>query len=275
VLRRWDYQQPDLCTFEVEQHKAQSASEIAFAVESKLQSDLFDPDDFKAVVLGFAKAGKLVGPLLDELSEPPATPTTDAIPFLGETAICERLIGIAAKGSIALNVGGTWVVRSSSHASDDEAAGYIRQKAYRTGQELRQMQLGLPSAVGGITVAGAKPPVEPVVVITPIVTPTLQPTPSVKETQNGLTVSGGDLGTMTLPTPQPTPASVKRTEEASTGINLTGSFEKWGLSADKQIEATRLEFKDLTVSQIKQILTRIPSSFKAFLEVSFDLEDET
>ena len=137
------------------------------------------------------------------------------------------------------------------------------------------MQLGLPSAVGGTTVAGAKPPVEPVVVLAPIVTPTPQVTPTVKETQSGLTLSGGEQGAITLPEPQPKPASVRRTEEASTGINLTGSFEKWGLSADKQMEATKLEFKDLTVSQIKQILTRIPSSFKAFLEVSFGEEDET
>lgn len=276
VLRRWNYPKPDLCSFEVEQHKAQGAAEIAFAVENKLQSDLFDPADFEAVVLDFAKAGKLVGALLDELSEPPATPTLDAIPFLGETVICEKLIGIAAKGSIALNVGGAWVVRSSSYTTDEEATGYIRQKAYRTGQELRQMQLGLPGAVGGTAVAGAKPPVEPVVAVPPVVTPTPQPTLTLKETQNGLTVSGGDQGTITPPPlPQPKPPSIRSTEEANTGINLSGSFEKWGLPADKQIQTTKLEFKDLTVSQIKQFLQRIPSSLKAILEISFSEEDET
>lgn len=218
----------------------------------------------------------MVGALLDELSEPPATPTLDAIPFLGETVICEKLIGIAAKGSIALNVGGAWVVRSSSYTTDEEATGYIRQKAYRTGQELRQMQLGLPGAVGGTAVAGAKPPVEPVVAVPPVVTPTPQPTLTLKETQNGLTVSGGDQGTITPPPlPQPKPPSIRSTEEANTGINLSGSFEKWGLPADKQIQTTKLEFKDLTVSQIKQFLQRIPSSLKAILEISFSEEDET
>lgn len=275
VLRRWNYPQPDLCTFEVEQHKAQNAAEIASNVEGKLQSDLFDPDDFETLVLDSAKAGRLVGPFLDDLCEPPANPTVDAIPFLGDTAICERLIAIAAKGSIALNVGGLWVVRSSSHTSDEEAANYIRQKAFRTGQELRQIQLGLPSAVGGTAVAGAKLPVEPITAVTPIVTPTPQPTLTANEPQPSLTASEGDEGTITLPVPQPKPPSTRRTVEASTGINLASSFEKWGLPADGQMQTARLEFEDLTVSQIKQILQRIPSSFKAILEVSFSEEAET
>jgi len=277
ILRRWNYPSPDQCTFEVEQHKAQGPAEIASAVENKLQNDVFDPEDFEDLVLEFAQKGRLVGALLDELSEPPAAPTTDAIPFLGETVIADRLIGIAAKGSIALNVGGVWVARSSSHTGDDEANLYIRPKAYRTGQELRQIQLGLPSAVGGTAVAatpvGAVANALSPVMTSPVATPASQPAPTIKEASQGLALS--TPAPVAAPVqPDVKPPSVRRTEEASTGVNLSGAFEKWGLPTHKQVTLARLEFQGLTVSQIKLLLTKIPSALKAILEVTYSEEDE-
>gem|GEM_PF-3290591 len=59
-----------------------------------------------------------------------------------------------------------------------------------------------------------------------------------------------------------------RTDEPTTGINLSGSFEKWGVSSTQVINSARIEFNDLTAQQIKQILQRIPSTFKAMLEIS-------
>jgi hypothetical protein len=274
VLRRWNYPQPEQCTFEVEQHKAQGA-DIAFAVENKLQADLFDPADLETRVLQFAAAGKHVGALLDDLIEPPAAPSVDAIPYLGETAICEQLIQIAAKGSIALNVGGAWITRASTHTNDQEAAGYIRQRAYRTGQELRQIRLGLPGAVGGTAVAGTKQLEEATPAPKPFIVPTPEPVKTISGGPTGLWVTDPEPSPAELPAqPQPKPPSTKRTNEANTGINLSGSFEQWGLAGDKTVQHTRLEFQNLTVSQVKQVLQRIPSSIKAILEVSYREEDD-
>ncbi|MBI4330980.1 MAG: hypothetical protein HY673_06850 [Chloroflexi bacterium] len=38
------------------------------------------------------------------------------------------------------------------------------------------------------------------------------------------------------------------------------------------LDTAKIEFKDLTVQQMKQILTRLPSSFKASMEVTFTKE---
>ncbi len=84
VLRRWNYQQPDQCIFDVERVTAQGG-EIPTAVEKSLVEDLFDPAEFQSLVLERAKESCLVGDLLDELTEPPPPDTKNAIPFLGET----------------------------------------------------------------------------------------------------------------------------------------------------------------------------------------------
>ena len=90
MLRRWNFQQPDQCVFDVERVTAQGG-EIPTAVEKTLVEDLFDPAEFQSLVLERAKESCLVGDLLDELTEPPPPDTKDAIPFLGETAIYEEI----------------------------------------------------------------------------------------------------------------------------------------------------------------------------------------
>ena len=66
----------------------------------------------------------------------------------------------------------------------------------------------------------------------------------------------------------------KKAEEPASGINLSGCFESWGISSDKTIEAAKIEFSGLTAQQIKQILQRIPSSFKATMEITYTEDDE-
>ncbi len=65
---------------------------------------------------------------------------------------------------------------------------------------------------------------------------------------------------------------VHRTDEATTGINLTACFEKWGIDPSAVLDTTKIEFNNLTVQQVKQILTRLPSSLKASMEVTFTKE---
>ena len=39
------------------------------------------------------------------------------------------------------------------------------------------------------------------------------------------------------------------------------------------LDTAKIEFNNLTVQQVKQILTRLPSSFKASMEVTFTKEE--
>jgi hypothetical protein len=262
VIRRWNFQQPDECIFDMERVAAQGG-EIPNAVEKSLVEDLFDPAEFQDLVLERAKESSLVGDLLDELAEPPPPDTKDAIPFLGETLIYEEILKIVSRGKIVVNAGGTWVGRLPEHSSDEEALRFIRSRAFRSGQEMRQIQLGLPAAVGGTTVTGPgnQPPILPPQPPTgggpqpPVIPPITPPI--------------GPLGPVP---PVPVPTEVHRTDGATTAINLTACFEKWGVDPSAVLDTTKIEFNNLTVQQVKQILTRLPSSLKASMEVTFTKE---
>jgi len=271
VLKKWDFRQPKNCTFEIEK-VSKEAADIPASVEARILSDLFDKMDFKAFVLKRAKDSEVIGSLMDDLIEPPPPNTGDAIPYLGETKTYEFIIDIAAEGEIVLNVGGAWIGRRPEDASEDEARIYIRSKAFRSGQEMRQVQLGLPGAVGGGTVTAAKTSVG--VAVTPpqptgataITQPQLVPTGT--GTPDTLTPLGASGAEQVLP-PTAVIPQIRKSDEPATSLNLSGCFEKWGVPSSQILDAAHIEFNGLTAQQVKQILQRIPSNYKALLEITY------
>lgn len=281
VLRQWDYQQPQNCSFEIEKITAKGGN-ISAAIEAKILSDLFDQTEFKQFVLKRAKDSDFVGSLMDDLTEPPPPKTGEAIPFLGETKVYEFVLDIAASGDLVLNVGGTWIGRRPEDTTDEDARRYIQGKAFRTGQEMRQIQLGLPGAVGGGTVPGTDLPsgdtTQPGTGGTTTPKPTGDdgnPPPSGGGTAGENGEPKGHDGTGGGASPKPVPISKnKKSEGSATGINLSGCFESWGVPTSQTIETATVEFSGLTVQQVKQILQRIPSTFKATLEIAYKEEEE-
>ena len=279
VLRKWDFQQPQNCAFEIEKITAQGG-DIPTAVEEKILSDLFDQTEFKQFVLKRAKDSDFVGSMMDDLTEPPPPNTGETIPFLGETKIYEFVLEIAASGDLVLNVGGTWIGRRPEDANDEDALRYIRGKAFRSVQENRQIQLGLPGAVGGGTVTVPNVPAGGVNTTGAggIVSPTPMggngtPYPTGNYGGGAVVDSGGadgNAGNQGITPPPPTSINKsKKSEEPATGINLSGCFETWGVPTSQTIETARIEFAGLTAQQIKQILQRIPSTFRATLEIFY------
>ncbi len=279
VLRKWDFQQPRNCSFEIEKISEQGG-DIPTAVEARILSDLFDQTEFKQFVLARAKDSDFVGSMMDDLTEPPPPNAGEAIPFLGETKIYEFVLEIAATGDLVVNVSGTWIGRRPKDATDEDALRYIRGKAFRTGQEMRQIQLGLPGAVGGGTVTVPPPP--PGTTIPPVSGETVQPGATGGNgisyppgtSGGGGTVGGAEpVGTTgfggTTPPVVPIPTIKTNKSEPATGINLSGCFETWGVPTSQPIETARIELSGLTAQQIKQILQRIPSTFKATLEIAY------
>lgn len=281
VLRQWDYPQPQNCIFEIEKITEQGA-DIPPAVERKILSDLFDHNEFKTFVLQGAKDADTVGSLMNDLIEPPSVFTTEAIPFLGETKLYEFILDLAATGVVVLNVAGTWVGRRPEDETDEDALRFIRSKAFKTGQEMRQIQLGLPGAVGGVAVTGTAH-------TSPVTTPngngtSTQPTqPTIPDASGaggagtvqdgGATEAcGGSQPTETVPAESKTVTHTFKSDEPATALNLSGYFEKWKVPATA-IESAKIEFNGLTAQQIRQILQRIPSAYKASLEISFTEED--
>ncbi|MBN1547395.1 MAG: hypothetical protein JW902_12120, partial [Syntrophaceae bacterium] len=146
-------------------------------------------------------------------------------------------------------------------------------KKYCAGPEMRKIQLSMPNVLGASTV---KPTPKPVTAETP--TPGTVPAADAKAPSPQSPFPGN--GTVTPPTTPALPLSVQekgiktyKIYEPSLAVNLTGAFEKWGVSSDSTLKSTKIEFTDLSVNQVKQILMRIPSSIKASLEVTYEEED--
>ncbi|OCQ93485.1 hypothetical protein BCD64_00890 [Nostoc sp. MBR 210] len=298
ILRHWNFQQPRDCVFEVERHGA-SGIEIPTTVETKIRSDLFDQAEFQQFVLGCAKESRVVGDILQQLVEPPAKPSVEAIPYLGDTVIYEEILKVAATGKLFLNLNGTWIGRLPEHTDNAQALLYLQQKAFRIGNDLRQVQLGHSDEVGGSTVTGSSlthltSPSQPngsyqVEVTSTRDGITMPPTPLQPIDRNQVLTLDGEKARLTpvspplvgegngsippVAIPLPPRRKSQRTHEQSTGINLSGQFEKWGLAAATPLSTAKLEFTDMTVQQLKQVLQKLPPVLKAHLEVSY-LEDE-
>src|SRR5690606_3340849 len=122
--------------FDVERVNAQG-EDIPGQVEDTIFTALFDPTTFEKSVLQIARDSGVVGDVLDMLYEPPPSPDSTAIPFVGDTRVYESIMGMAARGLVALNVDGTWIGRTADHNDDEQAFRFIRSRAFRSGSEMR------------------------------------------------------------------------------------------------------------------------------------------
>ena len=281
ILSKWDFQEPANCVFEVEKITEQG-NEISTAIERKIFSDQFDRNEFRTFILGCAKDADLVGSVIDDLVEPPPSCTRVTIPFIGEIRLYETILGIAAEGDIVLNVGGYWIGRRTEDVTDEDALRYIRTKASRTGQEMRQVQLGLPGSVGGGSVSGTAPvpqPTSPTTATGTGVTP--QPQIPGSATQGGAgtvnesttPITGGGTTVVDPPKPKQNVSRTLNVEDPTSGLNLSGCFEKWRIKPETPLESARINLSGLTAHQVKQILLKIPSAYKATLEVTYTEEE--
>ena len=273
VLQSWDFQNPQNCKFNIEQI-TKSGSEIVNEVEKNIRENIFAFEDFEAMAEEAAANTQTVGAFLSELKEPPVKSGAEPVPYLGETYIYEQILRVAASGKIYLNVGGSWLGKKSDHANDQVTLQMLRTKASKRGKELYDILLGKPDVVGTDTVT--LPPQPPATTISSI--PDFPVAPSVNG--SGIPVSrlsgdgpicggviefpGDDLpGTII----NVEPATVKRSEEKTT-LNLSGELENWGLAAADKIPLARLEFKGLTVKELKILLQKLPPTTRAILEVT-------
>jgi hypothetical protein len=287
VLKRWDFPNPDDCRFEVERVGAKGG-EIPAKVEELLVKRLYDPTEFQKLVLAYAAKSATAGDILDEIVEAPGAPDKDAMAYLGDTQTCEEILKVAAKGKIILNVDGTWVSRLPEHADEDDALRFIRARAFRSGQDMRRVQLGLPGAAAGSAVSGPRAAGAGAGTTT---STSAQPGAGQPGSvppgglfggsggATGGTVIAGGTGTAVVgggTTPGAAPiAKTQRADEPQLAINLAGCFERWGIDAGTTLTSAKIEFRNVNAQQVKQILQRLPSSLKASLEVSYNEEAQS
>src|SRR5690606_32425875 len=210
------------CQFSVERLDKQG-SQIPEAIEEALTGDLFVPEDFEDLVLEYASNNESVGKLLRELQEPrPAG--QDCIPWLGETAMKERLLRLCAKSKVAINVRGMEYLQTNPGEDEDAAWRRLRPKLSLTGRHLDDVFVMLPSAVPatGGTTPPAPPPADAYPTGSAAAAPGLsEPTPGGSPAPTPGGIFGGD-GTTTKPR---TPLS----NPATSPLNLIGKIEGWGI----------------------------------------------
>src|SRR3546814_20225389 len=70
----------------------------------------------------------------------------DCIPWLGETAMKERIVRLCARGKIAINLRGMELLQAHPGEDDDLAWKRLRPKLAFTGRQLDEITIMLPSA---------------------------------------------------------------------------------------------------------------------------------
>ncbi len=259
VLRRWSFTNPGQTRFDSDTINVNGQGMLQ-AIEDHISVAVFEPTVFQAYVREQAAKQRSAYDIIEDLTEPPPVPEQTTIPFLGQDALFERMLRMTAEGEIILNVKGDWVRRESSDVDTQTVLQRIRQQAYRTGRYLQEVTVALPNA------AAAQPQ---------------RPTSDRPSTQTGSgTVQSGGTSRATYPTAggMGTSGAVETTVDgrpnvktyrssgARTSVNLKGDLHSWGLT-DGTIQAVRLTGTSITLSQLKDLLNRLPPSIKFTLEV--------
>lgn len=271
ILHRWNFADPNQCMFNVESLKKQGA-QIPEGIEEVLVNDLFVPEDFEGLVLEAATENSSVGKLLRELQEPrPAG--QDCIPWLGETAMKERVLRLCARGKISINLRGLEYLQTQPGEDEDTAWRRLRPKLSYTGRQLDEVSLMEPSAVPS---TGGTPPPAP------------QPSPG-----NG----GGLFAGETTPPPPPMsgddissggmPPTSSIFDGGSTGaggkpriilnalptspLNLIGKLEGWGVGPATQVAEVSIKVAAASGAQLKELLKKLPDGMT--FELSLEKED--
>ncbi|QIP02981.2 DUF499 domain-containing protein [Bradyrhizobium symbiodeficiens] len=268
VLQRWNFADPAQCKFSVERLDKQG-SQVPEAIEEALISDLFVPEDFEELVLEFANNNDAVGKLLRELQEPrPAG--QDCIPWLGETAMKERLVRLCARGTIALNVRGMEYLQIHPGEDEDVAWRRLRPRLSLTGRHLDDVFVMLPSAVpatGGSTMP-AQPPTGGAFFGGGGTIPPTPPVPGGGTTTSAppATAPGGIFGGDTTASRPRTPLS----NPATSPLNLIGKIEGWGIGPATRVAEVSIKLSTATGAQLKELLKKLPEG----LTFELNLEKE-
>ena len=272
VLHRWNFADPSQCLFSVESLKKQGA-QIPEGIEEALVNDLFVPEDFQDLVLEAVADNSAVGKLLRELQEPrPAG--QDCIPWLGETAMKERILRLCARGKIAINLRGLEYLQAQPGEDEDTAWKRLRSKLSYTGRQLDEVFLMASSAAP--STGGSTPPAAPPSGGTgDMFGAGATPTPSgVNEPPAGgqpaPVPGGGDIfggGTSAGDKPR-----IALNNPPTSPLNLIGKLEGWGIGPATPVAEVAIKVSAATGAQLKELFKKLPDGMT--FELSLEKEDD-
>ena len=252
VLGIWNYADPAQCQFEEAKHGAQG-DKIPEAVDRLVREEIFIPEEFEEYVLKLAENSESVGKLLKDLREP-RPGGKPCIPWIGETAVKERVIRICAEGRIAIDLRGLDMLQAKP-AEDPEDAWHRMKGKLGTGKHLNETKILLPDAVavsGGEKLGDGDPQ--------PPETTTVEPPTG----GGGTTTTGGTTptgGGTEIPNPfGGTTSTSTRTYSApvTSGLNLLGQVESWGIGPATNVSSVALKVDKMTGAQLQALIKHLP-----------------
>jgi hypothetical protein len=175
---------------------------------------------------------------------------------------------VAARDRIALNVNGTWYRREAGQ-SEDDALRFFKRRAFRTGKDLNDVQLGDPTKVGSTGLA-----------VTPPVIPTLFPLTNGETHSSGGTakvhVTGDESTYVTVITEtdlgdeelEALPAPViRRSLGAKSGVNLLGELEKWAFADAQKVTQASLTMNGISIKDLRDLCIKLPPKLLVELQI--------
>lgn len=270
LLAGWNYQDPRACKFHIEAHRA-SGGDIPGAVEGHIRDNFFAPEDFETFIVDASKRSDTMTQVLALLRDP--SPGGDLIPYLGDQALYERVLRVAANDKIAINRNSEWHFAQPGQTFD-EALRMLKQRAMPTGWDWNSIYLGTPNeARGGGVSAPNTPTVLPFGEPDPgPVTPTPPPSPPAITTPLPTDPPPGEGATPTEP-PVVHPV-IRQSLGPKSGINLLGDLEKWALPDKQRVTQTTLTFHGLSIKEVRDLCTKLPPKVQGELQITLPPEGE-
>jgi hypothetical protein len=262
VLSKWDFQKASEAEFttEVIELNGKPAAEV---IAEKVKRDLFEPETLHAFALTAAAESKNLKGALDDLMNPrPAG--AQCVIWLGKTEMIDRIVGICAKGDIALNVRGD-LLQANSGESEEDVLRRIQSRVSSTAhQNPESVVLLLPQAS-----PGAQTTSKPII-------PQANPSPA----PAGPTASPGGLGGHGGAGGSP-PADIFDVdskhyrplvaENATSSLNLVGQLETWQIKPATRVRNITVTISEATGAQVDALLKKLPDGMVYGLQL--DAED--
>jgi hypothetical protein len=267
ILDEWNFADPSKCRFEERSHGAQG-DKIPETVDAIIKQDVFIPEEFEEYVELFAENSESVGKLLKDLREP-RPGGKPCIPWLGEIEVKERVIRMCTRGQIAINVRGLEMLQARPDESADDAWQRMKGKL-GTGKHLDETTLHKPDAVA---VSGGKIPVTGTQTGTGTTSGGTAVGGGTMVVGEGTATTGGTIGHGNLfgggggSTVTRTP----HTASPTSGLNLLGQVESWGIGPATPVANVSLKIPKMTGAQLQKLIKDLPDG----LTYGLDLERET
>ena len=273
ILDTWNFADPAKCKFEERSHGVQG-DKIPDTIDKIIKESIFEPEEFEEYVLKLAESSESVGKLLKDLREP-RPGGNPCIPWLGEVEVKERVIQMCAAGQIAIDVRGLELLQARPGETYDDAWHRMKGKL-GTGKHLDETILYTPDAVvasGGKTpqVAttggngnGATATIGGTGVGTNVGTATARLDDRHAHRHRSCTNLFGGTGGTATPGKKPLSAA------PTSGLNLLGQVESWGIGPATTLTNISLKVGKMTGSQLQQLIKHLPDG----ATYALDLEKE-